>query len=420
MNNLIGFIVALGLGLSMLSYVGDTNTDTANLHLARASAEYSKVVSQATQQYITDNYDAVLANATATKPAVITISMLKASNHLPSSISDKNPYGQTYTAYAIKPQAGNLQSMLVSSGGNTISEGQLLQISKMVGSQGGYISQKTPSIVNGTFGGWSMPLSSYQLSSNPGHLATALFFVSGQVSNDYLYRSSVTGHPELNRMNTALDMASNDVNNAGKVNAGTVNTTGETYTGGWFRTTGDGGVYFQKYGGGIRMTDTNTISTYGGKSIASENDVTAGRNVTATGTVQGGYVKSTGNIDASGTATAGQVVSKGRVTAGEFLQLNQVAVAGAACSPNGLVGRDSVGGILSCQSGVWNSGLKIGFFSVASPVGVNNITWARYCALGHYGQGGGSQIYPVAGPDGEGKYLWQTNTLGGAVMINCF
>ncbi|WP_337231747.1 hypothetical protein [Citrobacter portucalensis] len=74
----------------------------------------------------------------------------------------------------------------------------------------------------------------------------------------------------------------------------------------------------------------------------------------------------------------------------------------------------------NCQSGVWNSGLKIGFFSVASPVGVNNITWARYCALGHYGQGGGSQIYPVAGPDGEGKYLWQTNTLGGAVMINCF
>lgn len=73
-----------------------------------------------------------------------------------------------------------------------------------------------------------------------------------------------------------------------------------------------------------------------------------------------------------------------------------------------------------CQSGVWNSGLKIGFFSVASPVGVNNITWARYCALGHYGQGGGSQIYPVAGPDGEGKYLWQTNTLGGPVMINCF
>ena len=69
---------------------------------------------------------------------------------------------------------------------------------------------------------------------------------------------------------------------------------------------------------------------------------------------------------------------------------------------------------------MWNSGLKIGFFSVASPVGVNNITWDRYCALGHYGQGGGSQIYPVAGPDGEAKYLWQTNTSGGAVMINCF
>lgn len=76
---------------------------------------------------------------------------------------------------------------------------------------------------------------------------------------------------------------------------------------------------------------------------------------------------------------------------------------------------------MSCVNGVWSSnGLKTGFFSVTSPVGVTNITWARYCALGHYGKGGGTQVYPVAGSDGEGKYLWQTNTTGGAVTINYF
>ncbi|MFM4429394.1 shufflon system plasmid conjugative transfer pilus tip adhesin PilV, partial [Klebsiella pneumoniae] len=40
---------------------------------------------------------------------------------------------------------------------------------------------------------------------------------------------------------------------------------------------------------------------------------------------------------------------------GEYLQLEKTATAGASCSPNGLVGRDSTGAILSCQSGVWRT-----------------------------------------------------------------
>ncbi|WP_072120707.1 shufflon system plasmid conjugative transfer pilus tip adhesin PilV [Shigella sonnei] len=35
------------------------------------------------------------------------------------------------------------------------------------------------------------------------------------------------------------------------------------------------------------------------------------------------------------------------------VQLERTAVAGASCSPNGLVGRDNTGAILSCQSGTW-------------------------------------------------------------------
>ncbi|MCU3543139.1 shufflon system plasmid conjugative transfer pilus tip adhesin PilV, partial [Enterobacter hormaechei subsp. steigerwaltii] len=45
----------------------------------------------------------------------------------------------------------------------------------------------------------------------------------------------------------------------------------------------------------------------------------------------------------------------GRMTANEFVQVNGVATAGASCSPNGLIGRDASGGILSCQSGIWRS-----------------------------------------------------------------
>lgn len=364
MYNLLGYIVALGLGLSLFGFIGDTTSETSNLQLGRAAAEYSKVVSQATQKYISDNYDAVLANATATKPAVVTITMLKTAKYLPASLSDVSPYGQTYTAYAIQPQANNLQTMLVSSGGSNIPKGQLIKITNMIGSQGGYISPDSPSLVKGAYGSWSMPLSSYQLSNNPGHLASALFFVSGQVSNDYLYRSSVTGHPELNRMNTDLDMGSNNVNNINTVNAGTVNTTGETYTGGWYRTTGDGGLYFQKYGGGWRMTDTNTISTYGGKSVYSEKDISAAGNMTAGGQVRGASVQSNTDINAGGNIAAnGQVRANGDLSAGGVLELDQVNVAGAACSPNRKISVDAAGGILSCQSGAWK-GAKSGSYSL--------------------------------------------------------
>ena len=47
--------------------------------------------------------------------------------------------------------------------------------------------------------------------------------------------------------------------------------TNEIYNNGWFRAKGHGGLYFQDWGGGFRMTDPTWISTYGGKSLYCEN-----------------------------------------------------------------------------------------------------------------------------------------------------
>ena len=217
--------------------------------------------------------------------------------------------------------------------------------------------------------------------------------------------------------------ASNSIATSGNMSAsgslnvgGNTNTAGETYTGGWFRTRGDTGWYSEKWGGGWYMSDGTWIRAYSNK------------NVYTAGQLRGGSIQSDGDMNAAGNASVNGGVytnylqTNGRLSVGEFVQINSVANVGWGCGPNGLIGRDASGGILSCQSGVWSSSssLKINFFSVASPVGINNITWARYCALGHYGNGGGSRVYPVSGPDADGKYLWQTNTLGGPVMINCF
>lgn len=151
-----------------------------------------------------------------------------------------------------------------------------------------------------------------------------------------------------------------NLNSNNTVSGATITSRGETYTQNWFRTLGDGGIYFQKYGGGWNMGDTATINAYGGK------------NVQTTAGFYGGYVHSTGNIDAAGTVNAayvwasgnlnsnyvhsnGNIDANGRINAGEFVYINGQANVGWGCSPNGLQGRTPEGAILSCVNGVWKS-----------------------------------------------------------------
>lgn len=49
------------------------------------------------------------------------------------------------------------------------------------------------------------------------------------------------------------------INASGRITGGDIYSNSETYTTNWFRTLGDGGIYFQKYGGGWNMGDTATI-----------------------------------------------------------------------------------------------------------------------------------------------------------------
>lgn len=60
----------------------------------------------------------------------------------------------------------------------------------------------------------------------------------------------------------------------------------------------------------------------------------------------------TSNINALQAKT---IQAEGRVSTKEYLSIGGVATLGNTCTPNGLMGRDSTGKILSCQSGKWGS-----------------------------------------------------------------
>ncbi|HAU3324802.1 TPA: shufflon system plasmid conjugative transfer pilus tip adhesin PilV, partial [Salmonella enterica subsp. arizonae] len=240
------------------------------------------------------------------------------------------------------------------------------------------------------------------------------FYENGINISDYLYRKAVPGHPELNTMSTALNMGGNNITNAAttttttlnatnanattvtatnvnstnvtatNVNAQTTRTAGETYTGGWFRTTGDTGWYNEKWGGGFNMTDSTWIRAYNNKSIYT-----------------GGQVQ------------AGTIQSNGRMTANEFVQVNGVATAGASCSPNGLIGRDASGGILSCQSGVWKStnfSLRVGATFQVWPGQTVNLGRFKLCINTYRIDGREmalTELIPTDAPDTNGNMNWR-------------
>ncbi|HDO7545073.1 TPA: shufflon system plasmid conjugative transfer pilus tip adhesin PilV, partial [Escherichia coli] len=142
---------------------------------------------------------------------------------------------------------------------------------------------------------------------------------------------------DLNRMHTAIDMNSNNLNNVGTLNgnaaalSGDISARNGTFSGaisgntattngditsnnGWLVTKNSKGWMNSTYGGGWYMSDSSWL-----------------RSVNNKGIYTGGQVK------------GGTVRADGRLYTGEYLQLEKTATAGASCSPNGLVGRDSTG-----------------------------------------------------------------------------
>lgn len=355
----IEMIVVLILVVSALGFGSQAMFDHADNMAGQSAADHQKIISDAAAAYIKDNYSAILGVATPTVPATITVTMLKNTGYLQPSVTDINNFGQSYSVLAIKPTPTKLQTLVITTGGETISETNIRRISKQVGARGGYVSNLDTTIVEGSFAEWNVPLASYGVAPGAGHLATALFFDDGALTNDYLYRNAVAGHPEVNEMNTSINMKGNNLNNAANVNAtninattaavtgnatvagtiqaGTTDTTGETYTGGWFRTRGDTGWYNEKWAGGWYMTDPSWVRSYGDK-----------------------------NVYTGGEMRAGKLTSSGRTEVGEYLQLDGVATEGAGCSSNGLIGRNASGLTLSCQSGIWKGG------GIGQPIVVSN------------------------------------------------
>jgi len=133
----IEMIVVLILVISALGIGAQAMFDHADNMAAQTTADHQKIISDAAAAYIKDNYAAVVAAAGPTTPATITTTMLKNTGYLETSVADLNSFGQAYRVLAIEPTPNKLQTLVVTTGGETISETSIRRIAKQVGARSG-------------------------------------------------------------------------------------------------------------------------------------------------------------------------------------------------------------------------------------------------------------------------------------------
>ncbi|ALD41863.1 TPA: shufflon system plasmid conjugative transfer pilus tip adhesin PilV [Escherichia coli] len=294
--------------------------DWLNEQLYQSAALHADEYNNAIKNYVADKTSSLSSKT-------ITVNELIQQGYLNNGFS-RSPFGHSYiTGIRKNNLSGRLEALTCTTGGQDIKEDGLRRIAGQINGLGGFMLQNNS--VTGAFGGWTDLGSNYQITCNKGHIAMRMAGKDLEES-DRLYRYSVQGRPDLNRMHTGIDMNNNSITNINEASGKNARFSGDVTSNRWLHPNG----------GGFTMTDSQWIRAVNNKGITTEGELKGGK-------VSGGTVR-----------------SEGRLSTGEYLQLDKTATAGTSCSPDGLVGRDSTGAILSCQSGVWRtSGSSNGSYS---------------------------------------------------------
>ena len=459
--NPIGMMFALIAGVILLPalYMGVSNY--ADQVRATATALQMAHIQKAAEAYITTNAAAVEANSTASSPAVITVPMLVNTGFLPLGFNAMNPYGQTWEVQVLQPAANQLQALVLGIGGAAIPAKQSGMVATTAGDSGGVIGGGTgdfavPGCAGGeacgAYAGWSVSTAGYQ-NVAAAHPAALIEYANNQLQSDYLYRVAVPGQPQLNTMQTNLNMGNNNINNANEINGQS-----ETLAGGnpngqngslkigsnYFygdssnaavRTPGGFYIQNQNASGPASIDEVNNVQASGVIGTSNPNGIYASMNPAATGNTPviatngiidgntfggNGYAMYNGSWwanNAGDSSQSGNLYAGGQIHAGYDAWLgtaNGTANAGWGCSDYGEIAASGSGNgqALMCNGSSWQAmGSMTGYnqvgFETIPGNGSSNFGIWEFCSItGHQGQGA-DELVPVAGPYVVGNhYAW--------------
>jgi len=232
---LIETTIVLMIAIAAMAAGANFYSDYLQNQANKATADQMNDLSRSFSKYLQDNYSTVLTDAAVTGTTEIALEDLQP-EYISNQFVNRNPFGQEYVFAVRKPDPAinSLEAIIYTRGGEEIEPPQALTISQMLGAGGGFtLKGGNPNTVRATFDGFSLDLADYN--ANPqgtGKLVAALFLNDmGMIASDFLYRNRVPGRPELNTMNTAINMNGNNLDNAADINATGVMTSGSVETG---------------------------------------------------------------------------------------------------------------------------------------------------------------------------------------------
>lgn len=281
-------------------------------------------VERGLQAYVAPNEAAVeAATSNGTTTAVITVATLQAGGYLWSGFTNEALNGGSYVGIARRIAAGQLETLVIATGGKPLTDSACGLLAKLLGGDGGCVSAHSPTQVTGS-GGWTALISNFP--GNPysmpvGTPAVGTYFSGANIVSPYLDRYPVGGQTEPQTMHAPINMNGNAVNNASTMTANT-----EMYSPLFGDLTNPGTYYVQPAGTSMinRLIAAGRASTSG----LSPDDIPGGWgggfrtfDITASGTVGAGYNTGSGSLmpsylNSSGFYTTGLVQASGTGTFG--------------------------------------------------------------------------------------------------------
>jgi type II secretory pathway pseudopilin PulG len=413
----VALVIMGGVFIGLNTMIERWSNDT----VAATTAQQTRTLGDAASAYIKDNYSAVMTAASSATPALITVATLQGAGYLPSGFALANNYQQNQCVLVLEPAAGQLLGLVVTEGGTTLDDLTLGQVASIVGGSGGGIYSTATTTLQGTQNGWSQAVGNFASANHlnlhcdgatagavtlaAGHPVMALWFTGGDTTNGFLHRDAVSGHPELNQMNTALDMNSNDITNVATVALTTAVTAGNACA--------TNGVVARDAAGAVMSCQSATwqpqgsaywkdpVATFAGlpacnaaaswqtRVVQTPTVGTGPRAYTCNGaTWQPLALDNNGSITIAGTATINNLAGN--------LTVTSTGVLNAACTPNGRIAQDGTGKLLACQAGVWKNAAGTEFWGGTS------------CSATY----SGGYYYGPAGPSGANTRLSLTGSPG--------
>lgn len=215
MSSVLGVIFAILVGMLSLASLQSWQTQAKNNVNAADVAGQGRQMIQAAKQYIQTDAITLQAAASDSTPVTVTVAQLQAAGLLPEVFKATNLYNQTWQLEVLQPAAGHLQGLVITTGGEEISDMQAMRIAKLTGYEGGFFPKNDsglyPGAASNAYGANWGPLSASGYTAQTGHLALLINFNDGQLDDNRLYRNEIPGQPQLNTMTTPIIMASEQI-----------------------------------------------------------------------------------------------------------------------------------------------------------------------------------------------------------------